>query len=104
MRAFFALLLVALPASAQQPTWFLLSREGGCVDLKALVDLGAASRVPVSPEDYAQMMRERGKKVTLGPPPDVPSELNGKMVQATTGGEDGGPVFARDEVCRKIRR
>jgi len=105
MRPVFVLLLLVTPlASAQQPTWYLLSREEGCVDLKLLVDAERLSRVPVSPEDYAQMMRERSEKVTVGLPPNVPSEFNGKLVQVTVGSEEGGPVFVKDEVCRKLRK
>jgi hypothetical protein len=93
--------LVTSSALAQQPTWYLMSREEGCVEPKELVDLGIVERAPVSPEDYAQMLRSRGKKVTLGLPPGFPSEFSGKIVQIKVGGEDGGVAFATEEVCRK---
>ena len=90
MRVFFRLLVVlmTLPASAQQPTWYVLSREEGCVESKYLVDLGIVSRAPVSPEDYAQMMRALGKKTTVVFPPGFPSEFNGKVVQVKVGSEE----------------
>lgn len=106
MRFFFILLIVLVPppGSGQQAAWFLLSREEGCVDLKILVEAEKLPRVPTSPEDYAQMMRERGQDVSLELPRDVPSEFNGRIVQVRIGNDDGGPVFVRDEVCRKLRR
>ncbi len=104
MRSLFILLivLVAPPGSGQQATWFLLSHEEGCVDLKVLVEAEKLPRVPRSPEDYAQMMRERGKDVSLVLPKDVPSDFKGKIVQVRTSSDDGGPVFVRDEVCHKL--
>lgn len=100
---FILLILVAPPpSSAQQPTWYLLSREQGCIDLTILVEAERLPRVPTSPEDYAQMMRERGKDVSLELPKDVPAELEGEIVQVRVGNEDGGPVFAKAEVCRRI--
>jgi hypothetical protein len=104
LRSFFILLvLVPPPGSAQQAAWFLLSREEGCVDLKILVEAEKLPRLPTSPEDYAQMMRERGKVVSLGLPKEVPADFTGKIVQVRTSGDEGGPVFATDEVCRKLR-
>jgi hypothetical protein len=106
LRSFFTILvvLVTLPASAQQRTWYVLSREEGCVEPKYLVDLGMVSRAPVFPEDYAQMMRPLGKKTTFVFPPGFPSAFNGKVVQVKVGSEEGGVAFANDEVCRNIRR
>jgi len=63
---FLLLLVVAHPVSAQQPAWYLLSRDDGCVDLKILVKAERLSRLPVSPNDFAVMMRERGEEVTVG--------------------------------------
>lgn len=104
MRSFFTLLiiLVSLPSSAQQATWYLLSREDGCIDLTNLVEVYKLPRAPTSPEDYAQMMRERGKNVSLELPDEIPSDFNGKIVQVKVDDEEGGPAFATDEVCRKI--
>jgi hypothetical protein len=97
----FLLLVVALPASAQQPTWYLLSRDDGCIDLQILVKAEKLSRVPVSPEDFAMMMRARGEVVAVGPLADSPAELIGKAVQVTVG-NDMAPVFVTEEICRKI--
>jgi hypothetical protein len=98
---FLLLLLVALPASAQQPTWYLLSREDGCIDLQILVKAEKLSRVPVSPEDFAMMMRERGNEVAVGPLADSPPDLIGKVVQVTIG-TGKAPVFVTEEICRNI--
>jgi len=97
-------LLVPLPGSAQQASWYLLSREEGCLDLSILVEMQKLPRTPTSPEDYAQMMRERGKEVSLELPKDVPADFKGKIVQVRIGNEEGGPVFVRDEVCRTLRK
>jgi hypothetical protein len=106
MRSFLLLLvlLVPLPCMAQQPSWYLMSREEGCLDLKTLVEMEKLPRTPISPEDYAQMMRERGKEVSLELPKDVPADLKGKIVQVRIANEDGGLVFVRDEVCRTLRK
>lgn len=96
------ILLVPLPSPAQQATWYLLSREQGCVDLINLVQAQKLPRVPTSPEDYAQMMRERGKDVSLELPQDVPADFKGKIVQVRVSGDEGGPVFIKEEVCRKL--
>src|SRR5579863_8181206 len=85
--------LVAPPGSAQQPIWYLLSREEGCIDLTILTKAEKLPRVPTSPEDYAQMMRERGKDVSLELPKDFPAEFTGKIVQVRVGNDAGGPVF-----------
>jgi len=106
MRPFFALLviLVVAPAFAQRPTWYVLSREKGCVDPKVLLEYEQLPRAPASPDQYAQMMRDRGNKVTVGFPPDMPPEYHAKIVQVKVGNDDGGPVFADEEVCRRFRR
>jgi len=103
VRIIFPLLLfvAAVPAFAQQPAWYLLSREDGCVDLKILVKAERLSRAPVSPEDFAMLMRARGKEVTVAPLPDLPAELTGKVVQVTVGPERA-PVFVREDVCRSL--
>ena len=93
--------LAALPASAQQPAWHLFAHDDGCVDLNLLVKAEKLPRAPVSPEDFARMMRERGEQVVVGPPPGFPPELAGKVVQVKVG-EWKAPVFVRDEVCRKL--
>src|SRR5688572_6748634 len=79
------LTLVAVPASAQQPTWDVLAHDDGCIELRVLVKAEKLSRVPISPEDFAQMMRQRGELVVVGPPANLPSELAGKVVQVKVG-------------------
>lgn len=98
---FILLLLTALPAYAQQPTWYLLSHDDGCIDLRILVKAEKLSRAPVSPEDFARMMRERGEVVEVGPLADSPPELIGKVVQVKFGKEKA-PVFVSEEICRNI--
>ena len=95
------LLLLAFPIAAQRPTWFVLAREDGCIELARLVKPERLPRAPVSPHDFAQMMRERGESVAVGPPANLPAELAGKVVQVKVG-EWKAPVFVKDEVCRNI--
>ena len=96
-------LLVALQASAQQPTWYLLPREQGCADLKVLIRMERLPRAPVSPEDFARMLRERGEQVEVGPLADAPREYLGKFVQVRYG-NGKGPVFVREEICRNVEQ
>jgi len=98
---FLLLFLEALPASAQQTTWYVLAHDDGCVDLKLLVKAEKLSRAPVSPEDFAQMMRERGESVEVGLPAGFPPELAGKVVQVKVG-KWKAPLFVKEEVCRNI--
>jgi hypothetical protein len=98
---FLLLLVVAHPVSAQQPAWYLLSRDDGCVDLKILVKAERLSRLPVSPDDFASMMRKRGEEVTVGPLADSPAEFIGKVVQVTVG-NGKAPVFVTEDICRTI--
>ncbi len=72
---FLSLRLMALPAFAQQSTWYIIAREDGCHDLQVLVRAFRLSRPPASPEDFAQIMRERGEHVSMGLPIDSPPEL-----------------------------
>ena len=78
-------LLAALPASAQESTWYLLSREDGCLELQILVKAEKLSRAPVSPDDFARMMRERGEQVVVEPLADMPEDFTGKAVQVKVG-------------------
>lgn len=98
-----ALFLVAMPASAQQPTWYLLPREQGCADLKILIRMERLPRAPVSPEDFARMMRERGEQVVVGPLPDTPREYIGKIVQVKYG-NGRSPVFVTEEICGNVEQ
>ena len=76
-------------------------REQGCADLDALVKMEKLSRRPSSPEDFAQMMRERGHEVTIKSLPDTPPELVGKVVEVRYG-KGRAPVFVVEEVCRTM--
>jgi hypothetical protein len=100
---FLPLLFLALPTAAQRPTWFVLAREDGCIELARLVKPERLRRAPVSPEDFAQMMRERGESVVVGPPANLPAELAGKVVQVKVGSSKA-PVFVTDAVCRNISK
>lgn len=94
--------LAALPVCAQQrAAWYLLAHADGCVDLGVLVKAEKLSRAPVSPEDFARMMRERGERVAVGPLPDAPAELSGKVVQVKVG-DSKAPVFVKEEFCRRM--
>ena len=93
--------LLAVPALAQQPSWYVLAHADGCIDLRVLVKAENLSRTPVSPEDFAQMMRQRGELVVVGAPANLPSELAGKVVQVRVGSWKA-PVFVKEEVCRNI--
>jgi hypothetical protein len=95
------LLLAAVPAYTQEPNWYLLSRDDGCVDLRLLVKAEKLPRAPVSPEDFARMMRERGEQVDVGPLPDSPPEFIGKVVQVRYG-NGRALVFVKEEICRTI--
>lgn len=99
--ASFIFALATSMASAQQSDWYVLSREDGCMDPNVLVKAEKLSRLPLSPEDYAAMMRERGEAVTIGPAPNFPTELAGKVVQVHVG-RSKAPVFVKEEICRNI--
>jgi hypothetical protein len=103
MRCFFLLLLVWVTTAvfAQQPTWYVFSREDGCLDLQVLAKIEKLSRTPESPDDFAQMLREQGEAVTIGKPSGFPAELTGQVVQVNVGSSKA-PIFVKDEVCRNI--
>lgn len=102
MRCIVTLVILAVPpAFAQQSAWYVLSREDGCMNLNVLAKGERLSRAPVSPEDFAQMMRERGEAVSVGPPANFPPELAGKVVQVTIGSAKA-PIFVRGDICRNI--
>lgn len=103
MRCFFLLLLVWLTPAvfAQQPTWYVFSREDDCLDLQVLAKVEKLPRTPVSPDDFAQIMRERGEAATIGQPSGFPAELTGQVVQVNVGSSKA-PIFVKGEVCRNI--
>jgi len=102
-RVTFALALCALPAVAQIPEWQLMSREEGCVSPQLVVRMMRLPRAPVSPEDFAWMIRERGESATLGPMENSPPELIGSVVQVRLA-NGKALLFARPEVCRRFER
>src|SRR5262245_39927702 len=71
------LLVLGAPAGADEVPWYLMDRHEGCVDLTILVRRERLSRVPASPEDFAQMMGSRGYQVAVGPVPNSPPDLAG---------------------------
>lgn len=99
----FLAILAVPPVFAQQSSWYVLSREDGCMDLNVLAKGEKLPRAPVSPEDFAKMMRERGETVSVGPPTNFPSELAGKVVQVNVGSSKA-PIFVKGEICRNISK
>jgi hypothetical protein len=97
-------LLLAFPAGAQ-PVWYVLSHDDGCIEPGLLMKSRALalSRAPASPEDFAQMMRERGKAPAVGLPAGFPADLAGKVVQVSVG-DSMAPIFATAEVCRNVSK
>jgi hypothetical protein len=95
------LVLVPLSASARQPTWYLLMHDDGCVNPELLVTAERLLRAPVSPEEFAQMMRERGEAVTIGQFADSPPGFSGQMIQVKYGNSKA-PIFVTEEFCRKF--
>lgn len=93
--------LLVSPAFGAEPEWFLLSREDGCLELELLVKREKLPKAPATPEEFAEMMRERGYHVTLGLPEGFPAELSGKVVLVKVR-ENMAPVFVREEICRQI--
>ncbi|MGZ5030644.1 MAG: hypothetical protein ACXWAT_10035 [Methylobacter sp.] len=69
--------------------------------MQVLAKVEKLSRTPVSPDDFVQMMRERGEVVTTGRPSGFPAELTGQVVQVNVGSSKA-PIFVKDEVCRNI--
>lgn len=93
------ILLLATAAHAANPEWHLFARDDGCTDMRIVVRMEKLSRAPVSPEDFAQMMRDRGESVVVGLPAGFPSDLEGKVVEVKYGGRRS-LTFVKDEVCR----
>ena len=102
---FVLLALLSMPVAAQEPTWYLISHDDGCVELSALTRAKRLElpRPPVSPDDFAQMMRERGESPVVAMPAGFPPHLVGKVVQVTVN-ESTAPVFVTEEVCGNIAR
>jgi hypothetical protein len=95
---------VALTSGGAPPpvAWSVLSREEGCVAPDVLMRGDRLPRVPVSPDDYAAMLRARGESPTLGLPPRFPPDMTGKVVMVQVR-PDRAPVFVREDVCRQLK-
>ncbi|MBI1734045.1 MAG: hypothetical protein HYR51_02620 [Candidatus Rokubacteria bacterium] len=52
-----------------------------------------------SPDEYADIMRARGKQVTVGPPPDLAPNMKDKAVVVTVNADNR--VFVQEELCQK---
>ena len=94
---------IVSPVYCLEPKWFLLSRENGCVGLELLAKREKLPKIPATPEEFAEMMRERGYHVTLSLPDGFPMELAGKVVLVKVR-ENMAPVFVREEFCRTISK
>lgn len=95
------LLLGTATAAAQAAGWYLFARDDGCIDVDAVARREKLPRSPASPEDFANLMRERGETVVVGAPAGVSPELAGKLVQVQYG-RGKALLFMKDEVCRNV--
>jgi len=93
---------VAVTSARAPATWSVLSREEGCVAPDVLKLGDRLPRVPVSPDDYAAMLRARGEQPSLGLPSGFPPDMTGKVVMVRVR-PDRAPVFVRDDVCREMK-
>jgi hypothetical protein len=75
-------LLCSSTALAAESAWFLFARDDGCVGLELAARRFHLPRTPTSPEDFAQMMQDRGHTVTLAPSPWFPKVSPGAAVDA----------------------
>lgn len=92
-------LLLSSIVYAEEASWYLFARDDGCTDLQIAVRMAKLSRTPTSPEDFAQMLRDRGEDVVVGPAPGFPPEFAGKVVQVRFGPRRA-LTFVSAEVCR----
>jgi hypothetical protein len=98
-RSLFIFLLLFSTTYAAHAGWYLLARDDGCTDMQVVVRKLKLSRTPISPEDFAQMMRDRDDSVVVGLPTGVSPDFAGKLVQVQFG--DGKALlFVKDEICR----
>jgi len=94
---------IVFPAYGGEPKWFLLSRENGCIGLELLAKHEKLPKIPTTPEEFSEMMRERGYRVTLSLPEGFPSEFSGKVVMVKVR-ENMSPVFVREDFCRQVNK
>jgi hypothetical protein len=92
---------LASPARGGESPWFLLARDDGCIELKQLARRENLPKTPATPEEFAQMMRDRGYEVTMGLPEGFPAEMAGKFVQVRVR-DNMAPIFVREETCRQV--
>ena len=98
-RSLLTFLLLSSTTYAAQAGWYLFARDDGCIEMQVIVRKEKLSRSPASPEDFAQMMRDRGESVIVSLPTGVSPDLAGKLVQVQFGGGKA-LLFVKDEMCR----
>jgi len=96
-------LLLSSIVNAAEPAWHLFARDDGCVDVQIAARKLKLPRTPASPEDFAQMLRDRGEVAAIAPPAFAPAHLAGKIVEVQFGAGKT-LVFIRTEACRDIGR
>jgi hypothetical protein len=84
---------------ADAGVWLVRTRTLGCVDIKHLAEMEKLSRVPTTPKEYADIMRARGHKVTIGLPKWAPPEMKDKAVVVTVNSENR--LFVQEELCNQ---
>jgi hypothetical protein len=94
---------LAPPALAQEVKWYILAREDGCFPVEKLASREKLKKVPKTPQEFAEMMRERGFHVVVGLPEGFPKEYEGKVVKVTVD-KEVAPVFVPEEICRKFEK
>jgi len=90
--------LVLAHGAWAQEGWMLFSREGGCMDPAMLARWEQLPRIPVSPEDFAAMLRPRYPGLTIGLPEGFPPEMTGKAVMVRYAA-NRAPIFVRADFC-----
>ncbi len=96
--------LTVLPAMAQQPDWYVFAHDDGCLELSVLNKRDRLSHTPISPEDYAQMMRAQGKRVIVEDDTDTfPSEFSGKIVNVQLDNTKA-VLFVKSDLCKNRSR
>lgn len=84
-----------------ESNWVVIAREGQCTDLKRLAKWQNLPKTPSTPEDFAQMMSDRGYKVTVGFPEHFPAEFSGRAVEVKV--REGMTLnFVREEICQEV--
>ena len=84
-----AVLAWATAANASEEG-LLLSREDGCVGLELLGRMERLDRAPRDPEDFAALLRARGRHVRVGLPDGFPTDFTGRAVMVRYGNDRYG--------------